>query len=69
MPGNQLRVLSIQGVIVVLTEYAWMTSLELVEMVLMKADATALEIELAQRLAIAIQEDDDDPRRTCQGTS
>lgn len=55
--------------IVVLTEYAWMTSLELVEMVLMKADATALEIELAQRLAIAIQEDDDDPRRTCQGTS
>ena len=68
MPGNQLRVLSIQGVIVILTEYAWMTSLELVEMVLMKADATALEIELAQRLAIAIQEDDDDPRRTCQGT-
>jgi hypothetical protein len=68
VPGNQLRVLSIQGVIVILTEYAWMTSLELVEMVLMKADATALEIELAQRLAIAIQ-DDDDPRRTCQGTS
>jgi hypothetical protein len=48
-----------------------MSSLELVHMVLLKEDASSLEIELAQRLAIALQEEDDgdDARRSCQGTS
>lgn len=46
----------------VTTEYSWMTSEELVHMALCKDTASHLELELAQRLALALDqlsEDDD----------
>lgn len=46
----------------VTTEYSWMTSEELVHMTLCNDTASALELELAQRLALALDqlaEDDD----------
>lgn len=47
----------------VTTEYSWMTSEELVHMTMLRDDASALEIELAQRLILALDqllEDDAD---------
>lgn len=45
-----------------MTELSWMTSEELVLFVMNKDDKSALELELAQRLAVALDQLDEDEK-------
>lgn len=50
----------------VVTEYSWMSTEELVDFVALSEHRTGLEIEMAQRLSLACATEDDEECAACR---